>query len=166
MTVPPEILAIFGLRNGHPNIADRSSRTSKIIASRIFEELGVTRRNNSPGQTLGSQFEVAITRTLTERLLELDQVRHWLIGSQPITEFAQYVHLDHIRKLSEEDERGTLRSSLGTDYLIKPDITVGLLQDVEEIQTQHLHAAVSCKWLFGFHGGVTAGSRFQLGFPA
>lgn len=146
MTVAEEIRKIFGWRDTNPNIADRSSSTSMRIASRIFEELGITRRSTAPGQTLGSQFETAIKRSLASCLFELDQDRHWSIGSQSITEFSQYAHLDHIRRLAEEDRQGTLRSSLGTDYLIKPDITVGILLDEQQSQRQHLHAAVSCKW--------------------
>ena len=61
-------------------------------------------------------------------------------------EFSQTQHLDQIRKLTEEDQGGTLRSSLGTDYLIKPDITIGILHEKRQDQQQHLHAAVSCKW--------------------
>ena len=146
MTVAAELLEIFGWRGNTPNIADRSSSTSKTISSSIFEQLEITRRSDAPGQTLGRRFETAIQRDLAQRLLQLDQDRHWLVGSQPITEFSQYAHLDHIRRLAEEDQRGTLRSSLGTDYLIKPDITIGILHDDRENQRQHLHAAVSCKW--------------------
>lgn len=146
MTVAPEILRVFGWRGSNPNIADRSSSTSITIASSIFEQLGITWESNAPGQTLGRRFERAIERVLAQRLPQLDEDRHWLVGSQPITEFSQYAHLDHIRRLSEEDQRGTLRSSLGTDYLIKPDITIGILQDERRNQRQHLHAAVSCKW--------------------
>ncbi len=146
MTVAAEILEIFGWRGNTPNIADRSSSTSKSIASSMFEQLDITWGSDAPGQTLGRNFETAIQRGLAQRLLQLDQDRHWLVGSQPITEFSQYAHLDQIRRLAEKDERGTLRSSLGTDYLIRPDITIGILHDELEDQRQHLHAAVSCKW--------------------
>lgn len=146
MTVAPEILRIFGWRGGNPNIADGSSSTSITIASSMFEQLGITQESDAPGQTLGRQFETAITTVLSQRLVELDQDRHWSVGSQQITEFSQYEHLNHIRRLAEEDQRGTLRSSLGTDYLIRPDITIGILQEELQDQQQHLHAAVSCKW--------------------
>jgi len=95
---------------------------------------------------LGSKFETAIKRTLARCLHTLDLDRHWLVGSQHITEFTQYSHLEQIRRLAEEDRKGTLRASIGTDYLIKPDITIGILQDEQQDQSQHLHAAVSCKW--------------------
>ena len=146
MPVASEVLKILGWRRGNPNIADGSSSTSIMIASSMFEQLGITQKSDSPGQTLGRQFETAITQVLSQRLFELDQDRHWSVGSQQITEFSQYEHLDHIRRLAEEDQRGTLRSSLGTDYLIKPDITIGILQEERQDQQQHLHAAVSCKW--------------------
>lgn len=146
MTVAREVLEIFGWRNGRPNIADRSSSTSLRIASSVFEQLGISRENNLPGQTLGSRFETAIKRLLARRLHDLDRDRHWMVGSQPIARFTQYAHLDNIRRLAEEDPEGTLRSSIGTDYLIKPDITIGILHDERQNQRQHLHAAVSCKW--------------------
>lgn len=159
MTVAAEILSIFGWRDRNPNIADRSSSTSVTIASLMFEQLGITRESNVPGQTLGSRFETAINGVLTRRLLQLDQDRHWLIGSHPITEFSQYAHLDHIRKLAEEDTRGTLRSSLGTDYLIKPDITIGVLHD--ERQRQRQSESVSVRTI-GLSGNRMPGSRYLI----
>ena len=142
MTVAPEILNMFGWRNDCPNIADRSSATSLRIASAIFDQLGVTRRNNAPGQTLGSKFEKAVKQIISRRLPELESTRDWRVGSRSITEFAQYAHLDQIRRIAEEDAEGTLQATLGTDYLIRPDVTVGIVRR----ERHHLHAAVSCKW--------------------
>ena len=61
-------------------------------------------------------------------------------GCLPITSFAQYAHLARIRKLAEANP--TLQASLDTDYLIRPDITIGIPTN----GTLHLHASISCKW--------------------
>ena len=142
MSVAPEILAIFGWRDGRPNIADRSSATSVRIASTIFSELGISRVSTDAGQTLGRQLEAAVGEVLRQRLVQLDQARSWIIGSQPITEFAQYAHLGRVADMVDRsDPDGTLESVLG-DYLIRPDITIGIGTSA----LPHLHAAVSCKW--------------------
>ena len=142
MTVAPEILEIFGWRKGKPNIADSSSSRSVRIAATMFSSLGITRDSTESGQTLGKKLEEAVARFLRRTVPKLAPDRSWNISCQPITDFAQYAHLARIRELAEEDPHGTLQSSLGTDYLIKPDITIGIATNTR----QHLHAAVSCKW--------------------
>ena len=140
-TVPQAILDLLGWRtNGKPNIADGASNPSVDIATAVFQELGVTRSTAAPGQTAGSRFETAIRQILADRLPQLDHRRDWYVGSQEITQFVQYAHLARIKEIAEDDP--TLRSSLGTDYLIKPDITIGIVTGL----LPHLHAAVSCKW--------------------
>lgn len=139
--VPQAILDLLGWRpNGKPNIADGASNPSVNIATAVFEELGVTRSTTAPGQTAGSNFETAIRQLLADRLPQLDPDRRWDVGSREIAHFVQYAHLARIKEIAEDDP--TLRSSLGTDYLIAPDITIG----IETGTRRHLHAAVSCKW--------------------
>ena len=142
MTVAPEVISIFGWRNGKPNIADSSSRRSIEIAGTIFNALDITRVSRESGQTLGVRLERAVAAFLNRTVPKLAPERSWNIASQPLTDFAQYSHLARIRELAEEDQYGILQSSLGTDYLIRPDITIGIGTDAP----QHLHAAVSCKW--------------------
>ena len=142
MTVIPEVLEIFGWRRGKPNIADSSSRPSVDIAKKMFTDLRITRESTESGQTLGVNLERAVEAFLSRTVPKLAQERPWRIRSSPITDFAQYAHLAQIRRLAKDDKLGILQSSLGTDYLIKPDITVGL----ETATGWHLHAAVSCKW--------------------
>ncbi|MCZ0939269.1 MAG: hypothetical protein OXJ55_11570 [Caldilineaceae bacterium] len=140
-TVPQSILDLLGWRtNGKPNIADGASNPSVNIAKAVFEQLGVSRSTTAPGQTAGSRFEAAIRQTLADRLPLIDPLRNWDVGSREITHFVQYTHLARIREVAESNP--TLRSSLGTDYLIKPDITIGIGTGPR----LHLHAAVSCKW--------------------
>jgi len=124
-----------------PNIADKDSGPSVRIAAAIFEQLGITRSIETPGQTAGKNFETAIQHILEERIRKLDPNRKWTTDyKRKITDFAQYQHLACIERIAETDP--TLRSSLGTDYIIEPDITIGIEADPHP----HLHAAVSCKW--------------------
>ncbi|MCY4621818.1 MAG: restriction endonuclease [bacterium] len=147
--VPQAILNLLGWRSVKgrysidgkmPNIADKASRPSVEIAAAVFDQLGVTRSTEAPGQTAGSKFEKAIEQILEERLWQLVPNGKWTTDRRKITEFAQYEHLARIKLIAEADP--TLRSSLGTDYLIKPDITIG----IKAGPRRHLHAAVSCKW--------------------
>jgi hypothetical protein len=142
MPVPASIVALFGWRGSTPNIADGSSSSSVAIASRLFEQLGVTRDSAESGQTMGSGFEAAVMGFLADELATGE--RGFEVGRQIITAFAQYRHLARIEALlAEADPDGTLRSELGSDYLIKPDVTVGLPLASGEL---FLHAAISCKW--------------------
>ena len=59
-----------------------------------------------------------------------------------MTDFAQYQHLDRIQALIEQDESRTLSAEIGREYIIKPDVTVGVTIG----EALLLHAAVSCKW--------------------
>lgn len=108
----------------------------------MFKELGIERLSGESGQTLGSRFEKAVRDWINGELHRLSPDRGWLIGAKKITAFAQYGHLQRVRELIDADETGTLRTELGTEYLIKPDITVGVTTD----DSPFLHAAVSCKW--------------------
>lgn len=142
MSVPAAIRNLFGRRKGRPNISDKSSPVSVDIATGIFEGLRIDRRSNEAGQTLGSRFEKAVLGWIDGELHSLAPGGGWLIGAGKITEFSQYEHLRRVRELIDADDTGTLRAELGTEYLIKPDITVGLKTE----GVPFLHAAISCKW--------------------
>ena len=135
------ITAIFGRRNGKPNIADSSSTQSVAVARHLFEQLGITRTSTEAGQTLGTLLEQAVREILSAELPRLAPSRPWVIGSEPITHFQQYAHLATLQALLNESE--TLRAEIGTDYLIKPDVTVAIEQPTGP---PFLHAAVPCKW--------------------
>lgn len=144
MSFRDSILRLFGWRADTPNIADKGSRESIAVARAVFDSLGVRRDSTEAGQTLGSRFEGEVRAYLSGELTRLDSRRRWIVGSQPIVEFAQYAHLARVKHLLEEnDPAGTLRTELGMDYIIKPDVTVGILEDDD---LPFLHAAVSCKW--------------------
>jgi hypothetical protein len=63
------------------------------------------------------------------------------VGRQEITAFAQYRHLAALNELVAANP--VLRVELGRDYLIAPDVTVGI---PFEGDGQFMHAAVSAKW--------------------
>ncbi len=99
----------------------------------------------------------------------------------PITQFDQYEHLGHLERLVAQYEE--LASSLGTDYVIKPDIVIGRwpVPDEEINRTGVvvaegdssagftplreanlkpprliLHASISCKWTLRSDRGQNA----------
>jgi hypothetical protein len=79
---------------------------------------------------------------LRDELAVLDPDRPWVVGRKlQVADFVQYRHLARLNELVLADE--TLRVELGRDYVIRPDVTVGV-QGPEDAPT--LHAAVSCKW--------------------
>jgi hypothetical protein len=144
VSVPAAIRSLFGWRKGVPNIADKDSAESVAIAREMFESLSIDRVSTEVGQTLGTLFELAVRAQIADGLQSLVPDRAWMVGSAKVIEFAQYEHLERIRVLlDEQDPTGTLRSELGADYIIKPDVTVGIAQDEGP---PFLHAAVSCKW--------------------
>jgi hypothetical protein len=64
-------------------------------------------------------------------------------ASRPITDFLQYDHLKKVDVLVKANAE--LRTTLGMDYIIKPDVVVGL-PSRHPNEPQFLHAAISCKW--------------------
>jgi hypothetical protein len=128
---------------GKPNTADGDSAQSVAIATEVLSILGVS--GSAPGgQTAGTHLEDGVRDFLSSRLPAVDPSRNWRVDRRRlITHFRQYEHLARLERLVEEDETDTLRVEIGQDYLIAPDVTVGL--DVGEDQP-FLHAAVSCKF--------------------
>jgi hypothetical protein len=61
-----------------------------------------------------------------------------------ITRFDQYAHLSEVDALVRANPQ--LRVTVGTDYLIRPDVTVSLARVRTASGLPALHAAVSCKW--------------------
>lgn len=110
----------------------------------MYEALGVERLSTEAGQTMGWALEQATKSFLRYRLDESDLGSEYVVGSEPITAFAQYAPLRQMQDLiNRVDPSGILRAELGGDYIIKPDVTVGLPGRGDN---PFLHAAVSCKW--------------------
>lgn len=159
----------------YPNFADKGNTSSREIALGIVQQLGCQPSCESiSGQSAGNLFE-AITRDFLEDSFGL--LRHLRPGKwkysieTPISDFDQYEHLADLERIVEQID--TLSSSLGSDYIIKPDIVVGRypvsdaeidkqgqvvggtdpfakLTPLRESNTEYrrliLHASVSCKW--------------------
>lgn len=144
MSTPLFVGDILGWRKGVPNIADKGSRTSIEIAAAILQILEIDGTTELSGQGAGARLEQGVAAMLTTRLNVEAPNRVWSVAlGRPITEFAQYSHVADLDALISQDTTGVLRTVVGTDYLIRPDVTVAL-ENFGELP--FLHAAVSCKW--------------------
>ena len=113
--------------NGVPSIADISNRPSKEIAIALVGKIGATKSfaQKPAGQTAGTMFETAIQNFVAlcfKQLLHLRPGTFTVEKGKAISQFDQYGHLDELRALSLKNRE--LRTLLGTDYLIKPDIVI------------------------------------------
>lgn len=127
-------------------MADSSSNTSRKIAEELLLVVKATKRGTRPGQTAGKELEEAIHQHLRGALPNAITGRAVTVSRKTkISDFAQYTHLATLQKLIDQDPTTTLRASIGTDYQIKPDVTVGLAPSVQG-SPMFLHAAVPCKW--------------------
>jgi hypothetical protein len=184
---------VLRLENGVLSNADKGNKASRAIALGIAERIGL----NSPGvklkgQTAGNEFEIATAIFIRETFLKLGYLRpgDWVvqkIGEKAsdkekpikrretekdlknlikIAHFEQYRHLVAIAKAASENPE--LAASLGSDYIIKPDVVI-FRQLVSDGEINHdiplvddsvalmsslrksnggsplLHASVSCK---------------------
>lgn len=131
-----------------PNNADSDSNTSKLLAKHVLEALGVEPDVVLPDtpDSLGPALEHAVCDHLRTTLPAVSPEQTWHVDhKKKVADFAQYEHLDRVAAAVREN--ATLRVDLGRDYLIKPDVTVGITRPATEIAIRpHLHAAVSCKW--------------------
>ena len=162
-----------------PNFADVGNKSSMRIALGITEKLGCAVQIGSQNeQTIGNTFERITETFLRESFALLQHVRpgSWLYSTYNtnIANFAQYEHLSVID--AEVKKSKELSSSLGRDYIVKPDIIIGrypLTDDEININQAilpegdgsvsnltpfrsinqkglaihpFLHASVSCKW--------------------
>jgi hypothetical protein len=129
-----------------PNVADVDSAESIRIAAGVLDELGVPRNATSEvPKDPGGPLEQAVCDHLRGVLPRHGPPRDWLIRrGQLITGFDQYAHLKEVYALVHAKPQ--LRISVGMDYLIKPDVTVGVAGVRTGSGLPPLHAAISCKW--------------------
>jgi hypothetical protein len=107
-----------------PNMADGSSKTSVAIATELLDALAITQQVEHVGQTAGRRLEKAVEQHLSDVLPQtISQVLRRVSRRAPITRFSQYEHLETLEGLIESDDTMTLKASIGTDYVIKPDVT-------------------------------------------
>ncbi|MFZ7093426.1 NgoMIV family type II restriction endonuclease [Primorskyibacter sp. 2E233] len=110
-----------------PSIADVSNRPSREIATSVVAKIGKTKSyaEKPAGQTAGSMFETACQNFIDDcfkQLLHLRPGAFEVAKGQAIAQFDQYAHLEELRILSDKNKE--LRTLLGSDYLIKPDVVV------------------------------------------
>ncbi len=136
-----------------PNSADVDNPASLSLAAAVLEALGMPNPNalgstpptGSPPANPGPLLEERVKDHLAQELPRLDVQRRWQVRrGVPITSYAQFQHLTGITTAIAGDPN--LRVTLGRDYLITPDVTVGLLDTPTFTPHPWLHAAVACKW--------------------
>lgn len=158
-------------RSGVPSNADSSSKPSIRLSSGILERLGAAKvADKLPGQTAGSDFETICARFIDQAFAAVQQFRpgNFITAKGGgIASFVQYAHLDDLENIARANRE--IATALGSDYLIKPDITIARrpLTDAElnaasaivdetsarlsvmrgSLQPMWiLHASISCKW--------------------
>lgn len=159
----------------YPNFADSGNKASIAIAWAIVRTIGYEiQAEPIAGQTSGGRFEEITRDFLQATFSQLHHIRpgHWQYSTQLlISAFDQYEHLADLERIIKSNKE--LASSLGQDYIVKPDIVVGrsplsdeainengLFVNQEEgvaqltpirqanLVRRHsiLHASISCKW--------------------
>lgn len=127
-----------------PNIADSDNNTSIAISSEMFRLAGVATDAPLP-RAEGTMLEQSVESFLDDAIHTSDPHRSWVVDrKRRVTDFVQYAHLARLMELVEADKTGTLGVQIGRDYIIKPDVTVGIV--TQRYEKPFLHAAVSCKW--------------------
>lgn len=160
----------------YPSFADGGNRSSVQIAWGVAKRIGCeVNREPVREQTVGEQFELATKRFLEESFQLLCHLRpgKWLYSTTQtaISGFEQYEHLAYLARIVDRDK--TLKTALGGDYIVKPDIVIAraplsdkdvnagkrliskrdkvarltpLRQGNRDSPLPILHASISCKW--------------------
>jgi len=129
-----------------PNFADVDSAESLRIGAGVLDELAVVRGMASDvPKDPGGPLEQAVREHLGQVLPHLHPDRGWVVARGAIiTQFDQYAHLRKVDELVRANPE--LRITVGTDYLIRPDVTIALGGLTTGSGLPPLHAAISCKW--------------------
>lgn len=116
----------ISITRGLPSIADVANGPSRAIATALVARIGAghLQAEKPAGQTAGAMFEQACQAFLERCLAQLAPLCPGLsvARGRAITQFAQYAHLQELRALAEASR--ALKTHLGSDYLIKPDIVI------------------------------------------
>lgn len=128
---------------GVPSIADVSNNPSREIATALLAKIGVMQNHakKPAGQTAGNMFETACQTFIADCFKQLTHLRPGNFSvekGQAISQFDQYAHLDELRALANASRE--LKTHLGTDYLIKPDVVV--IRAPEPDENINAHAAI------------------------
>lgn len=167
---------LFTNEKGVPANADGSNRASVAIATGILQRLGTEIQGERlAGQMSGREFEDIVCSYIATTFGELSHLRpgQWRVeqitarNQAVLARFEQYRHLAALAKAAAKDAE--LRTALGNDYTIAPDIVVirGLEPDSKINEPKRLvddnvcqlaslreanggfpilHASISCKW--------------------
>lgn len=113
--------------NGIPSIADVSNGPSRDISIALIARIGATTSHvcKPAGQSAGAMFESVCQNFLADCLAQLSHLRpgaFTVARGRAIAQFDQYAHLDELRILADASRE--LKTHLGTDYFIKPDIVI------------------------------------------
>lgn len=134
-----------------PNVADVDNLESLTLAASMLASLGVQNPNSArvvvihPPANPGTHLETSVRDDIQAALGRLDPGRLWEVRRGAlITDYAQYAHLTSLDAIIRQDPN--LRVTVGRDYLIKPDVVVGLLGTPTLTAHPWMHAAISCKW--------------------
>ncbi|GAB3166034.1 hypothetical protein GCM10027059_24490 [Myceligenerans halotolerans] len=134
-----------------PNCSDVASLESLTLGAKMLAELGLRNPNENQMNPLplpsnpGASLENWVRNEIAMELPNLAPSRRWLVErGEKITKFAQYGHLNDLDAIVASDPN--IRITVGRDYHIKPDVTVGLEGAAAVDGLAFLHAAVSCKW--------------------
>jgi hypothetical protein len=140
---PAFVAALLGNRsNGKPNTSDAANAPSVAIARMVNELVGVPHGQPGPPDP-GARFERAVRDWLDAELTAAaPSVKLKLSTRRSVAEFIQYRHLSRLQEIILGDATNTLKVEIGADYVIHPDVTIGVMRGAREF----LHASVSCKW--------------------
>ena len=126
--------SILGYRNGFVSNADRSSKSSAVLAEGLLERIGIPGAASVPtGQAIGTAFEGITAEYLREsfELLRFVRPGNWTVSTvgsnSGIAAFDQYEHLKLLGELVKSVTEAGISAALQMDYLIAPDVTVGKL---------------------------------------
>jgi hypothetical protein len=129
-----------------PNCADSDSVASTLISEGMLLALGLepgvdVEPPKHPGNILENNVRDGIRKFLSQDVSRRD----WEVDrGRLITYFSQYSHLKRVDELVQANPE--LRITIGQDYLIRPDVTVGMAGPDGASGRPFLHAAISCKW--------------------
>ncbi|MBM4301365.1 MAG: restriction endonuclease [Deltaproteobacteria bacterium] len=158
----------------YPNIADKQNPNSRKIAWGLFRKLGCHEDQSKLSESAGTLFQKITKDFLKNAFNLLHHLRpgawHYETESK-ISSFDQYSHLAALEEMIKENM--PLKSALGGNYIITPDIVISrspvseieinsidriistedniskltpLRESNHNIVNSILHASISCKW--------------------
>lgn len=164
-----DVLSLEG-KEQIPSNADRNSRLSVELARGMIEGMGgAIPRQRQAAQRSGRLFEEKVRKFILMTFRKLDHLRpgSWIVSTNAVDHYEQYSHIKSLKTLIEKHPE--IAASLGTDYIITPDIVVSRSPEPDALINLHselvgedvvrlaplrkrnneselMHASISCKW--------------------